>query len=204
MKYSDIKPTHIYYVRFDPVEGNEFRGHHLAIVLKLNKDKRTAMVLPLTSSSQGAGGNKISLGYISSLPSNLRKTETFAILDQTRTVDFKRFKQADEKGKFITPTIDNKLFFKIWISVLSEELFDIPEDEKIHIHEILYSQALGSKIQELAYSIVKEKKLATPDVDKISSIENKIIEIINTVPHDAWENYVNADVAKTIFEFLKK
>jgi len=204
MKYSDIKPKHIYYVMFDPVQGNEFRGNHLALVLKLNKDKRTAVVLPLTSSPQGAGGNKISLGYILSLPANLRKTETFAILDQVRTVDFTRFKQADEKGKFILPVIDGNLFLKIWINIFSESIFNIALDDKIHISELLYSQSLGAKLQDLAYNLKKEINSSAPDMEKILGIENKIIEIINNVPGGAWEDYVNADIAKIIFKILEK
>ena len=202
MNYSDIKPKQIYYVNFAPVVGNEFNGNHLALVLKLNKDKRTAVVLPLTSSPQGVGGNKVSLGCILSLPANLRETETFAILDQIRTVDFKRFRQANEKGKFVTPIVEDRLFFKIWGSILSEALFNISIDEKIHIYEILYSQSLGAKIEDLVYSIIKEKKVVSSDRDKILNIKNSIIEIINIVPYGAWNNYVNADIAEIINEIL--
>jgi len=201
---NNIEPKHIYYVTFDPVKGNEFSGKHLALVLKLNKDNRTAVVLPLTSSPQGVGGNKKSLDYILSLPSNLRETETYAILDQIRTVDFKRFTQAKDKGKFITPIVENKLFKKIWIIILEEGLYNVPEDDKIHIYEKLYSKALVTKVQNLAYGIIKEKKVATPDMRKISSIENEIIEIINKVPYGAWENHISADAVEIIHEILKK
>jgi mRNA-degrading endonuclease toxin of MazEF toxin-antitoxin module len=203
MKYSDIKPKNIYYVDFEPTKGNEFRGNHLALVLKLNKDKRTVVVLPLTSSPSGVGGNKISLGFIASLPANLKSSETFAVLDQMRTVDYARFKQIDEKGKPIFPNIPDKLYLDIWVSISNETLFNITLDDKKYIYETLYFQALGKKIQDLAYNIIKERKKVTY-VNNISSIEAEIIAIINSAPYWSWESHVNKDVGEIIRELLKK
>ena len=203
MKYSDIKPQNIYYVDFEPTKGNEFRGNHLALVLKLNKDKRTAVVLPLTSSPSGVGGNKISLGFITSLPTNLKTSKTFAVLDQTRTVDYTRFKQIDEKGKPIFPNIPNKLYLDILVSISSETLFNIPLDEKLYIYENLYFQVLSKKIQDLAYHIIKERQ-KSDCVKNIASIEAEILEIINSVPRWSWESHVNKDVGEIIHEILKK
>lgn len=53
MKFSDIKVKHIYNVIFDPVRDCEFNGKHLALVLKQNNDKRTFIVMPLTSEPNG-------------------------------------------------------------------------------------------------------------------------------------------------------
>lgn len=53
MRFSDIKIGHIYNVIFDPVRFCEFNGKHLALVLKKNNDRKTFIVMPLTSESNG-------------------------------------------------------------------------------------------------------------------------------------------------------
>ena len=173
------------------------------MVLKLNKDKRTAVVLPLTSLVSGVGGNKISLGFIASLPVNLRAAETFAVLDQIRTVDYTRFKRLDEKGKPVFSSITDKLYLDILINISSEALFNIPIDDKIYVYETLYFQALGRKLQDLAYNIIREHK-KSPCVKNIESIEAEILEIINSVPQWLWENHVNKDAGEVIHEIIKK
>ena len=61
MKASDIKVGYIYYVDYEPVRNGEFNGVHLSVVLKMNSDRYTFVVMPLTSSANGNGVNKIIL-----------------------------------------------------------------------------------------------------------------------------------------------
>ena len=68
MRFSDVKERYLYYVDFDPVRYCEFNGNHLAVVLKKNNDKRTAIVMPLTSRENGVGTNKILIDNIEDLP----------------------------------------------------------------------------------------------------------------------------------------
>ena len=118
--FSEIKEQHIYYVDFDPVKTCEFNGKHLVIVLKKNLDKKTAIVLPLTSSSSGT--NKINLGKIKELPSNLNIKDTYLVLDQIRTVNFDRFSKLKENNNFINVELKNTLFLEVIESVLSNTL----------------------------------------------------------------------------------
>lgn len=85
MKYSDINIGSIYNVDFDPVRPCEFDKLHLALVLKKNNDKKTAIVLPLTSASNGNNVNKINLGKLDCLPSSLKTADTYAVYNQIRT-----------------------------------------------------------------------------------------------------------------------
>lgn len=80
MRFSDIEVRCIYNVIFDPVEACEFNGKHLAVVLKKNNDKKTFIVMPLTTVPNGAGVNKIEIGQIATLPTPLKRNRTFAII----------------------------------------------------------------------------------------------------------------------------
>ena len=91
MKFSNVKEKHIYNVIFDPVEPCEFDKKHLALVLKKNNDKKTCIVVPLTSEDNGDGVNKINIGYISTLPTSLKCNNTYAVINQVRTVNVSRF-----------------------------------------------------------------------------------------------------------------
>jgi len=67
----------------------------------------------------------------------------------------------------------------------------------------LYFQTIGAKMQNMVYDIAKEKKLAAPDLEKITNITDEIIEMANNAPHGAWKDYVDADIAEIICEILK-
>jgi uncharacterized protein YifN (PemK superfamily) len=90
-----IKERHIYFVNFEPIESGEFGAHHLAVVLRINKDKKAALVIPLTSAEGSRFGvdksNKLDLGKIASLPKRLNSRSTYAVLDHARSVSFERF-----------------------------------------------------------------------------------------------------------------
>ena len=63
----------MYYVDYEPVKNGEFNGWHLSVVLKKNNDKATFIVMPLTSSPNGDGVNKINIGKITGLPPSIKR-----------------------------------------------------------------------------------------------------------------------------------
>lgn len=158
MKYSDINIGSIYNVDFDPVRPCEFDKLHLALVLKKNNDKKTAIVLPLTSASNGNNVNKINLGKLDCLPSSLKTADTYAVYNQIRTVNASRFiklKEHDKNGKNMP--IDCKLAteqFNMLLKLSINELcFSYNIDQKMDLYLSLYNQEKLKKCIDLAYKI---------------------------------------------------
>lgn len=117
MRFSDILVKHIYNVIFDPVRFCEFDGKHLALVLKRNNDKRTFIVMPLTSEPNGVGVNKIKLDTITSLPLSMRNNDTYAVFNQIRTVNADRFIAL----KKVQMLLNQKLIVKLFINCYTWE-----------------------------------------------------------------------------------
>lgn len=80
---------HIYNVDFDPVRDNEFNGLHLAVVLKKNNDKKSAVVMPLTSVPNGLGTNKFEI-HPFNLPPFFSANPSYAVYNQIRTLNANR------------------------------------------------------------------------------------------------------------------
>lgn len=135
MKNEEIKIGHIYFVDFDPVEKGEFNGPHLAIVLKKNADKITFITIPLTSKEKGLDVNKISLGKLDCLPENLREKESFAVIDQIRTVSANRFSELHENSQTKDAKVPDKILVKIYRAVIKDFLRDVPD---INIRDIFF------------------------------------------------------------------
>lgn len=176
MKYSDIKVGSIYNVDFEPVRECEFGRLHLALVLKKNNDKKTAIVMPLTSASNGENINKKNIGRIETLPSSLKVNDTYAVYNQIRTVNASRFirlKDFDEEGN--NRPIDcplNEIVFKELLMLALEELtFSFDEDEKMDIYLSLYYLAKLRKSISLAYQIKK----STEDTEEIYEELGKLL-----------------------------
>jgi uncharacterized protein YifN (PemK superfamily) len=106
MKSTDIRVGHVYYVNYEPVRNGEFNGKHLSVVLKRNNDKYTFVVMPLTSSANGDGVNKIKLVQIAGLPPNIRSKDTYAVFDQVRTVNANRFMAVKDAGNRTDVSMD--------------------------------------------------------------------------------------------------
>lgn len=163
MKYSDINIGSIYNVDFDPVRSCEFDKIHLALVLKKNNDKKTLIVLPLTSSSKGDKVNKINLGKLDCLPTSLNKTDTYAVYNQVRTVNANRFislKECDIDGN--NNPIDCKMndiqFDMLLKLIINEICFSYDTDKKMELYLSLYYQEKLKKCISLAYMIKKSGK----------------------------------------------
>ncbi len=133
MKASDIKVGHIYYVNFDPTRKGEFDKKHLAVVIKKNANKITFVTVPLTSSDEGEGINKVSLGMLNVLPVNLRDKVSYAVYDQIRTVNADRFSELMENGKPIEVELPHDKLITIYKSVIKDLLNDVSKDMLLEI-----------------------------------------------------------------------
>lgn len=177
MRYSDIKERYVYYVQFNPIKGNEFKKNHLSVVLKKNNDKRTAIVMPLTSSESGQGKNKILLDEISSLPERLKGDKSYAVYDQVRTVDFERFQPVfkDSTGKEIVEVNLEDEVFSMLVELGTREMEkELSLDEKMIIYKKKFNESVNEKIVNLAYQIKRNKG----NQDEIKRIENQIKGIV--------------------------
>lgn len=133
MDAKKIKVGHIYFVDFNPAHQGEFDKKHLAIVIKKNANRITFVTVPLTSSDDGEGINKISLGKLSMLPSNLRDKTSYAVYDQIRTVNADRFSFLTDNGKTIDAKLPRELLTTVYKSVIKDLLHDVPKDMILEI-----------------------------------------------------------------------
>lgn len=178
MKFSDIKERCIYNVIFDPVKPCEFDGKHLALVLKKNNDKKTCVVMPFTSESNGVGRNKFKVGIISTLPSSLKSNDTYAVFNQIRTVNASRFISLKEGNSVINAEIDNDVFIKLLHLGISDLTFNLDLDETMSFFKKKYEEACVSKSVDLAYSILKLKSTGNND-SEIEELESQIRDILS-------------------------
>ena len=130
MKANDIKVGHIYYVDFEPTRKGEFGKLHMCIVLKKNADMITFIVVPLTSQEDAPLGNKMSLGVIETLPDNLKTKQSYAVLDQVRTLNSSRFRNLKSNDEIIDAYVDEDTFFQIWEKIIANMTSDLPKEMK--------------------------------------------------------------------------
>ena len=175
MKFSDVKEKHIYNVVFDPVEQNEFNGKHLALVLKKNNDKKTVIVMPLTTSNNGDMINKKDIGILSCLPLSLQKRgNSFAVFNQIRTINVNRMMALKDDSGRIESKIEEKLFLELLGMGIKDMTFCLSADEKIEFFYNLSKEASVKKITSLLYELLKLRKNKEQNQDKIIELENQI------------------------------
>lgn len=177
MKYSDVRERHIYSVDFDPVNKSEFDRRHLAVVLKKNNDKRTVLVAPLTTSSNGEGYTKKNIGKISSLPRNLKSADSYIVYNQTRTVNIDRFMQLKEDGKKIQCKIDTDIFADILVSCSEEILKEIDAKNRLNYHKSQYINYAVTEAVNIAYDI--KRSLESKNIANIKQMQSKIKGILD-------------------------
>jgi mRNA-degrading endonuclease toxin of MazEF toxin-antitoxin module len=165
---------HVYYVLYDPVQVGEFNGKHLSVVLKRNNDKYTFVVMPLTSSANGDGINKLSIGKLPGLPSNIKGADTYAVFDQVRTVSSNRFFYIKSGSKSIDVSIDNVILLRLFSLAMRDILYDIEQDDKIAVLKTAYDRERFTKAKDLAYDIVKMRRSASSDVNVIAMLMKEI------------------------------
>jgi len=174
VKASDIKIGHIYYVNFDPVLHGEFNGKHLSVVLKRNNDKYTFVVMPLTSSANGVGVNKINIGKIAALPASIKAKDTYAVYDQVRTVNANRFVTVKSGSSSIHVPLDSAIWLNLFELAMRDALYYVGQDDKIALLKKAYDRECFIKAKDLAYSVIKLRKAATGNENRISALLDEI------------------------------
>lgn len=199
MKYSDVRERHIYSVDFDPVNKSEFDRRHLAVVLKKNNDKRTVLVAPLTTSSNGEGYTKKNIGKIASLPRNLKSADSYIVYNQTRTVNIDRFMQLKEDGKKIQCKIDTDIFANILVSCSEEILKEIDAKNRLNYHKSQYINYAVTEAVNIAYDI--KRSLESKNIGNIKQMQSKIKGILD-LKFD-YTNYIKSkDIENGIKEII--
>lgn len=178
MKFSEIKERCIYNVIFDPVRQCEFDNKHLALVLKKNNDKKTCVVMPFTSESNGVGRNKFKVGSIHTLPSSLKSNDTYAVFNQIRTVNASRFISLKEGSDVIDAKIEDDLYIKLLHLGIKDLTFNLDLDESLEFFKCKYEEVCVSKSIDLAYAILKLKSGDNND-SEIEELESQIKDILS-------------------------
>lgn len=184
MRFSNVKPKHIYNVIFDDVRECEFDKKHLALVLKKNNDKKTCIVMPLTSEKNGSGSNKFKVGYLECLPKSLRSNNTYAVYNQIRTLNVSRFIALKEGDNIKEAKVDDELFFKLLDLGTSDITFELNLDECINFYKKKYEDSLINKMIDCAYEIKKLRKkleMENSNDSVFSKIEELRIEVLRII-----------------------
>lgn len=129
MRSRNIQVGHIYYVDFEPTEPGEFDKKHLAVVIKKNHDKITFVVIPMTSKDNGVGINKVPLGILDCLPQNLQNKDSYAVIDQIRTVNSKRFFELKDGGNTVDAIMPKEKMHVLYKAIIKDLLHDVPDEE---------------------------------------------------------------------------
>lgn len=142
MKAKDIKVGHIYFVDFEPTRKNEFGKHHMALVLKKNIDRVTFIVVPMTSSAEGLGNNKISIGVLPKISSRIKECESYAVYDQVRTVNASRFSNMlDDDGNVVNLSVSRETYSKVLSAIVNSFIGNLSNEEK----EAILKEVMNTK-----------------------------------------------------------
>ncbi len=196
MKSRLIKVGHIYYVQFNPVQGNEFAKQHLAVVLKKNADNSTFVVVPLTSSSMGDGVNKICIGKITALPERLSGRESYAVYDQIRTVDAQRFSMVfDDSGNAVQVPFPNGKWKELLRCVISDLIRDTAVEERIENLSGILDKNHREYVQNCIY--VELKKHGSITAEQVHKVNVAVAALDN-----AFTKLTQEDIGKITSEIL--
>lgn len=222
MMYSDIKEGHIYYVNLEEVREFEFGKDHLSIVLRKGQDKKTLIIIPLTSKSSGMGKNKVGLGRLTNLPRRLntddygKPTNTYAVLDQIRTVSAGRFTEI-KNGKNTNGTdiilecaIDPTLFTYVVCEVTNYQIANLKDNDAIgKYHQESYSNYCVKKIIDLTYSLLRATDDISDEKEQIRYFHanvvaiNKNFSISDYLTNNDKRNKIDEKVNDIILEVAK-
>jgi len=203
MRFSDVKIGHMYFVIFDPVRYCEFDGRHLSLVLKKNNDKKTVVVMPLTSQSNGDGVNKIKLGTMACLPTSIRCNETYAVFNQVRAVNCDRFIALKENSITVEAKIDDGLFFKLLHLTIKDLILDIDQHQRIDLLKKAYEIECVDFAKDLAYNIIKLKKEIMNKDNEIERLSQDIKGIIGNIDYKLEQKYLDDGIGD-IFDDITK
>lgn len=133
MKKEEIKVGHIYYVNYEPTKRGEFGGLHMCVVLKKNNDLITFVTVPLTSQEASPCDNKLSLGVIDTLPDNLKENESYAVLDQIRTLNASRFRRLKQEEEIVDAYLNDTQLSDLLQAIIKDFLADTSDTIKKEI-----------------------------------------------------------------------
>ena len=203
MRASDITPGNIYNVIFDPVRDCEFSGKHLAVVLKKNNDGATFIVVPLTSSSNGVGVNKLYIGKIDSLPSSLRNNDAYAVFNQTRTVNASRFITLKDGDRVVDVRMPKQKFYELLILSMRELIHNVNQNDRIELLKSAYEQESLIKAKDIAYNILRLENKGEENSSSIFESEQEIKRIIQNIPYNLDQKYIDDGVGRIFERALK-
>lgn len=204
MKYSDIKIKHIYNVIFDPVEKCEFNGKHLALVLKRNNDKKTFIVMPLTSEPNGDGVNKYKLGKIPSLPNSLKINDTYAVFNQIRTVNASRFISLKEGSTVIESSIDDSVFVHLLQLSINELVFHLDNEQKIQLFKQQLNSTYVNKAIDIAYNILKLQNDIHSSQEELILLNATLSETLQNISYTLEQKHIDNGIQKVFENALKR
>ena len=202
MRTLKIKVGHVYYIDYEPVRGGEFNGLHLSVVLKRNNDKNTFVVMPLTSSSNGEGTNKVNMGKISALPPSINNKNSYAVYNQVRTVNSSRFRAVKHGKNKIDVAVDNKTMQGLYDLLINDILFDVGQEDKISILKKAYDSARFNKAKDMAYNVIKLGKTIGNE-EKITALKIKIKETLTDATYTLDATHITDGIQKIFDEALK-
>jgi len=202
MKASDIKVGYIYYVDYEPVRNGEFNGVHLSAVLKMNSDKYTFVVMPLTSSANGDGVNKINIGRIAGFPPNIKSKDTYAVYNQVRTVNANRFRTIKDANGRIDVPLDSGILSELYDLFMRDMLYSISQDEKISILKKSYDKERFNKAKDIAYNIIKLRKSGA-DEEIITALKTEIRDTLKEASYKLDAKQTADGIQKIFDEALK-
>jgi mRNA-degrading endonuclease toxin of MazEF toxin-antitoxin module len=178
VKSADIKVGHVYYVDYEPVRDGEFNGKHLSVVLKRNNDKYTFVVMPLTSSANGDGVNKINIGQIAGLPQNIRSKDTYAVFDQVRTVNANRFMAVKDAGNRTDVSMDHGVWLSLFELAVRDMVFNVGQNDRISVLKNAHDRECFIKAKDLAYTVIKLRNSGLASDEKIAALKAEIRDIL--------------------------
>ncbi|MGP7815542.1 type II toxin-antitoxin system PemK/MazF family toxin [Niallia sp. 01092] len=198
MKFSEVLEKHIYTVHFDPVRHCEFNGRHLALVIKKNKDKKTLIVVPLTTKSNGVGVNKENIGKISTLPNNIKVHDSYVVYNQVRTVNSNRLQKLLNNNQPINCPVNDILFSHVLSLCVNELLINVNSLDSIRYHYECYTKLTIKELINTGYLI---KKLLESDFNKFETEFRQLVIKVNNLWDDKLQisdNYSEVDLKSGI------
>lgn len=177
----------IYMADFDPrpsdVTKEEFSGKHYVMVLRKTVDNKACIVIPLTSRNVNREGddNKVKI-MPNKMPEKLQKNDTYAVVDQARTISIKRLYRCYDNAqqRYVYPTV--------------------PQGEIDRVMKVYneYTMESMSEQAQLKYHVEQIKKLLEKqgvDIDKALYVE--------TGKEGTLEGRVKTSIKTTIEEMEK-
>lgn len=87
------------------------------------------LYIPMTSKDKGVGINKVSLGTLDCLPTNLQSKDSYAVIDQIRTVNSNRFIELKDGGNTVDAIMPKEKMHILYKAIIKDLLHDVPDGE---------------------------------------------------------------------------